>query len=101
MSDLKEQQLAVMCHCGKGPGTPCWDNGNVHPDRHVTTPGPRIQIWSGWAMIYDSAVSNKTPEEMLAALAGQEVRIKVIGRHADHEVVWSGKMTTEGETHDR
>ena len=93
----KAEALRQFCPvCNQQPGMPCWPNGNVHPTRHVTTPGPHIQFFDkdGWAMLYDSAVSDKRPEEFLASCveAGVQVRIRVKGRGGK---MWSGEVGRE------
>ena len=84
MTTTKQDALKLMCHCGAAPGQPCWENGNVHPNRHVTHPGPRIQVFDGdgFKMLYDSNVSDKTPDEFLAMVAasGVPVKVRVKGR---------------------
>ena len=96
MTTTKQDALGRMCHCGSAPGQPCWPNGNVHPDRHVTRrPGPRVQVYaqdSRQSLLYDSSHSDIDPQAFLAACADQPVRVVVKGRNG---AMWSGTMVDE------
>lgn len=89
-----------MCQvCQTPPGKSCWPNGNDHPGRgEAMVPGPRVQVFdrAGENMLYDSATSDVSSDDFLAACAGQQVMVRVkskIGLGAE----WSGLNEMEKE----